>query len=157
MYSNAMSKYINLNYEYIKMIVSSNGTINEDVFHDTLIKCMDKFNNREEIKNNDFVPYFVKSFKNNMLRNKLYSNNSNIEFYEDIEQISIIDNDCLSEFDIEIILEDIRDKFGKDYNDKFIDWLDNLTISDINRKHNCKNSRYVIDKIRNYIADNYKE
>lgn len=36
-----------------------------------------------------------------------------------------------------------------------MDWLENKTIKEINETYNCKNSRYMIDKIKNYLKNQY--
>ena len=71
--------------------------------------------------------------------------------------IENIDNEIIykDNIDFNIILEDIKTTFGVENYDKFMDWLENKTIQEINEAYNCKNSRYIIDKIKNYLKNQY--
>ena len=61
-YTIILKNYIDKNYGVLKTLAQREWyktrytDFNEDTFHDTLIKCMDKFNNSSKIS--DFIPYF---------------------------------------------------------------------------------------------------
>lgn len=157
--NNDINDYINKNYDNLKKILKKEyrkletNEFDEDIFHETLIKCIDIFKTKESFEENDFIPYLVASFKTNVIRNTHYHSNS-MRSNVDIENI---DNEIIykDNIDFNIILEDIKTTFGVENYDKFMDWLENKTIQEINEAYNCKNSRYIIDKIKNYLKNQY--
>ena len=74
MYNDDLTKFVNsqykalhkmLKYEWRKMETSE---FDEDIFHDTLLKCMDKFNNVDKFDENEFKAYITSAFKMNVIR-----------------------------------------------------------------------------------------
>lgn len=160
MYTDVLNRYINSNYKSIKKMLKvewrkmETSEFDEDIFHDTLIKCMDKFNDKDFIED-EFKAYIVSSFKMNVIRSKQYYNVS-MKSNDDVETL----DSCISnklDVDYNIIIRDIRETFGDENCEKFLDWLENKSIKEINETYNCNNSRYLIDKIRNYVKDKYKD
>lgn len=156
--------FISQQYELIKKSLkkdlrkSRNLDFDEDVFHDTLLKCVEKYEELDFKNDEEFISYIIVSFKTNLKRDKLYAVNS--KRYdgevEDFESEFKDNTNNYSNIDIDIIIEEINREFGEDDCNKFSDWLINqLTIQEINNKYNCKNARYIIDKIKNYIKENY--
>jgi hypothetical protein len=156
--------FISSNYELIKKSVKRDLRGNrklefdEDVFHDTLLKCMEKYSDIKFNNDEEFISYIIVSFKTNLKRDKLYAVNSKrydgeIEDFEsEFKNISYEKTNI----DIDNLINQINVEFGEDSKNKFVDWLINqLTIKDINEKYNCNNSRYIIDKIKEYIKENY--
>lgn len=160
MLNNNVNKYIDSNYNSIRKILYNiwrtmdNDDFNEDIFHDTLIKCMDKFNNKQFIEE-EFKAYIIASFKMNVIRSKQYFNVA-MKSNEDIENINTILSDKFN-VDFNIIIEDVKRKFGQNNCGKFMDWLENKSIKEINEIYNCNNTRYLIDKIKSYIKKTYKD
>lgn len=156
--------FISQNYELIKKTLKKelrknrNLEFDEDVFHDTILKCMEKhsdmkFNNEEE-----FLSYIIVSFKTNLKREKLYAYNATKYDGEiDLTNLDIKDtNYNKNNIDIDIILDKIEKEFGEDIANKAYDWIIcQLTIKEINEKYNCKNARYIIDKVKDFIERNY--
>lgn len=160
MYTDVLNRYINSNYKSIKKMLKvewrkmETSEFDEDIFHDTLIKCMDKFNDKDFIED-EFRAYIVSSFKMNVIRSKQYYNVS-MKSNDDVETL----DSCISNklnVDYNIIIRDVREMFGDENCEKFLDWLENKSIKEINETYNCNNSRYLIDKIRNYVKDKYKD
>lgn len=161
MYNDDLTKFVNsqykalhkmLKYEWRKMETSE---FDEDIFHDTLLKCMDKFNNVDKFDENEFKAYITSAFKMNVIRSKQYYD---VSMKSDTD-VETIDSTITMSFncDFNIIIEDVKEKFGKENCEKFLDWLEDKSIKEINEIYNCKNTRYIIDKIREYIKNEYNE
>lgn len=158
MYSDGLSRYINSNYDSIKRMLNNewrkmeSEEFNEDIFHDTLIRCMDKFTDRDFIED-EFKAHITSSFKMNVIRSKQYFDVS-MRSDTDVETVDSLVSDKFN-CDFNIILEDVKDTFGEESYEKFLDWLEDKSIKEINETYNCKNSRYLIDKIKDYIKKKY--
>ena len=160
MYTDDLNRYINTNYNSIYKMLKyewrkmETSDFNEDIFHETLIKCMDKFNERQ-FDENEFKAYITSSFKMNVIRNKQYHN---VSMKSDTD-VETLDSCIANKFncDFNIIIEDIKDTFGDENCEKFLDWLENKSIKEINETYKCNNSRYLIDKIRNYVKEKYND
>ena len=157
-YNNILSNYIESNYDNIKTLLKKewykmkHKNFDEDIFHNTLLKCMDKFNS-SKFNENDFIAYLVSSFKTNVIREDSYFINSTKD-NKDVATIKkeIFDNCTI---DYEYLLNDICEIFNKEYANILEDWLNGCTIKELNQLYNKKNCRYIVDKIRKYILDNY--
>ena len=125
----------------------------EDIFHDTLLKCMDKFNT-DDFNEDEFMPYITTAFKMNVIRSHQYHDVA-MRSDTEIENVNEVIDDKHN-IDYSIIIDDIKNKFGEDSCNKFLDWLDDKSIKEINETYECNNSRYLIDKIKEYIKFKYK-
>ena len=156
--------FISENYELIKKSLKKDLRRNrklefdEDIFHDTLLKCIEKYSEIKFKNDEEFISYIIVSFKTNLKRDKLYAVNSK-RYDGDVEDFASEFRDSSNEksnIDINIIIDEIETEFGEDSKNKFVDWLINqMPIKEINEKYNCNNSRYIIDKIKEYIKQNY--
>lgn len=155
--------FIGNNYELIKKTLKKelrknrNLEFDEDVFHDTLLKCIEKYDELKFQNDDEFIAYIIVSFKTNLKRDKLYAVNA--KRYdgeiEDFDSTFEYDEPKLN-MDTNILIEKINKVFGEDTKNKMVDWLINqLTIKEINKKYNCNNARYTIDKVKEYIKQNY--
>ena len=157
-YNEFLSNYIEANYDDIKTLLKKewykmkHKSFDDDIFHNTLLKCMDKFNSSNFIEN-DFIAYLVSSFKTNVIREDNYFVNSTKD-NKDVATIKkeVFDNCTI---DYENLLIDICENFNKEYANILEDWLNGCTIKELNQLYNKKNCRYIVDKIRKYILDNY--
>ena len=158
MYNNDLNQFINTNYHNLYKMLKyewrkmESSEFDEDIFHDTLIKCMDKFNDRK-FDENEFKAYITSSFKMNVIRSKQYydvsmKSDTDVETLDSTVTMQI---NC----DFNTIINDIKEKFGNESCEKFLDWLEDKSIKEINEMYNCKNSRYLIDKIKDYIKNKY--
>lgn len=159
MFSNSnLNRYVISNYDYIKTILQKEWfkmkrkEFNEDVFHDTLLKCMKKFETKKFIEK-EFMAYTVRSFQTNVLRYNLYFENSKRDSKE-VTSIKkeISDNETI---DFGLLYKKITTKYSQEYCNIFIDWIDGNTIKELNKKYNRKNCRYIIDKVKRFIVQNY--
>lgn len=125
----------------------------EDLFHDTIIKCMEQLDSKELTKN-EIISYIVSSFKTNMLRDTKYARNSK-KTEDDAYSILIPINDK-DKIDIGMVKDNIYKIFGEDKSNMFSDWLSGMTIKEINEKYDTKKARYIIDDIKAYIKQHYK-
>lgn len=156
--NNILSNYIEVNYDSIKTLLKKEwykmkqSKFDEDIFHSTLIKCMEKFDS-SIFNENDFMAYLVSSFKTNTIREDGYFNNCK----RDNKDVMTIKKEVFDNYSVDInnLLTDICENFNKDYCNIFIDWLDGATIKELNEQYNKKNCRYIIDKIRKYVIENY--
>lgn len=155
--------FISEKYELIKKTLKKdlrgnrNLSFDEDIFHDTLLKCIEKYDEINFKTDEEFISYIIVSFKTNLKRDKLYAVNSK-RYDGEIEYFAseFRDSNDNSDIDINFLIEEIINNFDEESTNKFIDWLINqMTIKDINKKYNCDNSRYTIDKIKDYIKKNY--
>ena len=159
MYNDDLNQFINTNYHNLYKMLKyewrkmESSEFDEDIFHDTLIKCMDKFNDRK-FDENEFKAYITSSFKMNVIRSKQYYD---VSMKSDTD-VETLDSAVTMQFncDFNTIIKDIKEKFGNESCEKFLDWLEDKSIKEINELHGCKNSRYTIDKIKQYIKNQYK-
>lgn len=156
---NELQKYINNHYNEIKRTLKkeyrklNTSDFDEDIFHETLIKCIEIFETKETFNENDFMPYIITAFKTNVIRSAQYFSNS-MKSNTDVENINVETNNKI-DIDFNLILNDVKNTFGYENYEKFMDWIENKSIKEINENYNCNNSRYIIDKIRNYINKTY--
>ena len=149
------SIYINANYDNLKHILMcewrkiSKAPFDEDIFHDTLLKCMSAFENKPIKNDGEFKAYLVSAFKNNIFRDKAYHRNAK-SMDIDVEAIQIPINP-ISNIDKDIIIEAVKKRFGEIPSQQFEDWMNGGTIQRINTKYNCTNARYTIENISKFV------
>lgn len=156
--------FISENYELIKKSLKrdlrNNKSLNfdEDVFHDTILKCMEKHSEINFNNDDEFIAYIIVSFKTNLKREKLYAVNSK-RYDGEIEDFASEfrdNNNNNSNIDINLLMDKIFEKFGEDTKNKAYDSIVcQMTIQEINKKYKCKNARYTIDKVKIFIKENY--
>lgn len=158
-----LNSFIASNYDKLKEYIrtANNGFINEDIFHETLIRCMSKFNETPNLNNEylvwNFIPYFIKAYKTNAIREfQYYSNRNKVDCSFDEYEFSLnpyFGDSCSIEtiIDYNMLFEKVKYEFGIETFEKFSDWMNGYTIEDINKIHSCNNSRYTIDKVRKFL------
>ena len=122
---------------------------NIDIFHDTLLKCIVKFNDNTDF--NDFIPYFIKAFRINVIREDAYHYKSKRIDNSPMINEPLSNQDIETQIDFNLILCDVCERFGREYCNIFEDWLSGFTIKELNEMYLHINVRYVIDKIRLYL------
>lgn len=158
MFTDNINNYINTKYDEIKSILKrewfKRKTIqfDEDIFHDTLIKCVEKFS-KGCFEESEFMPYIIRSFQNNIVRNEMYFVNAK----RDKSDVTTIKQPIFDSYniDIKLVLETITKTFSELYCNIFLDWLDGCTIKELNELYGRNNCRYVVDKIRKFILEKY--
>ena len=139
----------------IKKLAHKNKIIfDEDVFMDTLIKCMDTFQN-ERASNDDIDNYFWASFKKNS-----FSNFSRDKFRNTINFDDFGDNILNDEYNFEIdeivvlIKSEVKSKFGDDiYNAWILHTCNDYTYSELEKNgYEGLNLHNEFRQIKRYIC-----
>lgn len=154
------SSYINANYDNLKRLLKGewnkmykNKPFDEDIFHDTLLRCIERFKEETTKNENDFKAYLVASFKNNLFRESVYHRNTKC-VDEDVESFKIpVQQHTFLDYDI--IMDAVEKAFDKSYVAQFEDWLNGMTIQKLNEKYNCTNARYNISRILKFFQNNF--
>ena len=135
----------------------SNEVFNEDIFHDTLVKCIYQLNDKLMTKE-ELTAYFVGAFQMNCLRENNYACNSK-KSDEDINNINIDGETTISSLNIdyEMILKRIENIFGKDYREIFQLSMEGLSVKEITETTSYKSVRYKLDTVKNWLKKQYKE
>jgi hypothetical protein len=128
------------------------STFDEDIFHDTIIKCMETLD-KKELQENEIMAYITSSFKTNILRDGQYARNVKKNGDDPLQMVIPISDK--PKIDIDIVKDDVTKNFTEQESEMFNDWLDGMTIKEINEKYGSKKGRYIIDKIKEYIKSNY--
>lgn len=127
----------------------------EDIFHDTLIKCIKQLENKP-MELNELLAYFTRSVQVNIVRETQYAYNSlktdDVEIEEWDEDLDEINT---SHIDYHNILNDIENTFSNEWKNIFQLWTEGLTIQEINKELNVSNSRYIVDKLKKWVKDKY--
>ena len=153
--------FIGKNYSIIKRKISfwgyRNGQkLNEDVFHNTIINCNDSVinNNLSFINDKEVYAYIFSSYRTNIMRERLYSNNKpKNELYETarVSDDSYITQQC----DISIIKDCVVDEFGDSSYNILMEHINGESTKELEEKHRIKNMKGKIKKIKNFIADKF--
>lgn len=153
--------YIGDNYNQIKKRLmfwcyKNKQKFSEDVFHNTIIQCNETtLNNNLTFKDENIAfAYIFQSFKTNLIREKLYANNKpkeEVKEYDKIDNRNSIEEEC----DMNIIKESVVNNFGEKSYDILIEHINGENTNDLQEKHNIKNMKGKIKKIKNFISDNF--
>ena len=148
-----MDKYINENYYQLKKDLVKyckyNGLkFDEDIFHNTIIGCMDKVDDVDNFKNYLFI-----SFKNNLNREKQYHRNLLRDELPDNYEASVNNTESLIEYnDIQRLL---RNKFGEEMLELFNKHISGYSVRELEQLYNCKQLTYKLNKMKQYCKENY--
>lgn len=145
--------FIANNYNKIKSNISKesikklNIELDEDIFHDTILKCI-KTCDKLDLTVDQLSNYIFISYKTNYLREQEYARNKN---RDDID-LSLID-DCKPDkldIDYEKMKYIIIDQFGDNEWKLFEDYIYGASISDISKENRETGLYYRFNKIKNY-------
>lgn len=150
--------FITGHYEKLKKIAFkelaflSSTELCEDIFHDTLLKCITQLE-LNNIKEEEFIPYFTKSIKLNGWRELKYAENALRDDNEcDFGELEEYSNEMdLAYIDYDYIMNQIQENFNEEYKNIFVLWTENYTVQEINKNFNINNARYIIDKVREWL------
>lgn len=121
--------------------------LDEDIFHDTIIKCIDTCKENEltpeQLKNYIFI-----SYKRNYIREQEYARNKNRSDLPEGYDISILDD---INIDYEFVKKKVIEVFGEDEWRLFEDYIYGSKVSDIERDNSEKGLYYRFNKIKNYV------
>lgn len=133
----------------------------EDVFHNTLIKCMETLTT-ETINNMDekaLMNYTFIAYKNNMLRDKMYNKTKNVEPLINKYDIPTETYSLPEYWDVfEKIQDYIITNFGQDLYEQFCLWIiDNKSITEIEKMYNTTGLYYKFKKLKENIKKKFGE
>ena len=121
--------------------------LDEDIFHDTIIKCIDTCKENEltpeQLKNYIFI-----SYKRNYIREQEYVRNKNRSDLPEGYDISVLDD---INIDYEFVKKKVIEVFGEDEWRLFEDYIYGSKVSDIERDNSEKGFYYRFNKIKNYV------
>lgn len=155
--------FISKNYHKLQKIAKremrkkQSHLFDEDMFHDTLYKCMTQLDDTL-LTTDEIIAYFTRAIQINIVRESLYACNklkSDEEYTEDDEPI--ITNSCIPSIDYKNILDNIKNTFDLEYQVVFRMWSEGYTVKEINDELKIKTARYKIDKIKEWLSREYKE
>lgn len=151
--------YISTNYDglkqqFVKSFKSKNIRFDEDIFHSTILRCMDmEFPCKEELEN-----YLFASLLTNHKRDKLYYANSHRQEVEDItcvyeSQPSFIDTESI--IDLNFVKEELCNKFGEEMTQIFLDHCYGYPIQELEKVYDVKNLTYKINKMKKFVKSRF--
>jgi hypothetical protein len=154
--NNAFMERVADKYSEIKKTFTINAQalkmeFNEDIFHDTLLKCSvtyrDDVNDFKKIKAYLWVSYKI-NVLNKMQRTKRMENIDELEGFDIIDEVYNPEIDEL----FEIVRTELYDKFGEFITDV---WFEHIILEkeydEIEEEYGIKNIHYQFKKIRKYI------
>lgn len=154
--NNAFMERVADKYSEIKKTFTINAQalkmeFNEDIFHDTLLKCSvtyrDDVNDFKKIKAYLWVSYKI-NVLNKMQRTKRMENIDELEGFDIIDEVYNPEIDEL----FEIVRTELYDKFGEFITDV---WFEHIILEkeydEIEEEYGIKNVHYQFKKIRKYI------
>lgn len=155
--------YIGKNYYDVKLNLNklcnrfNNLLFDEDVFHDTIIK-VDENLGKKLLSDKDYEKYVCKSFRTNLVREKLYHRNSMTNHTFDFSEYNIpFTLDYVEHtIDFNMVINILDKKFGMTLTKAYIDWLSGYSIKDIMVKYEIDSGYYHIKKMTDYIRGYYK-
>lgn len=148
------------NYTTIKRKLSfwsyrNRQKFNEDVFHNTILSCNDSIHNNNIIFRSDkeVYAYIFSSYRTNLLRGCLYSNNKP---KSDLVECVKIDDEkyILNQCDNSIIKDKVINEFGEQSYNILMEHINGESTKELQEKHGIKNMKGKIKKIKNFISDN---
>lgn len=125
----------------------------EDIFHDTLYRCMKSLGQRK-MPEEELHAYFFKAFRINMVRHFKYAYNklqSGIEVESMLIPTIPYYDGHLDGFDM---LNLVKDKFGSEAQKMLWYQLQGHTYRTLNEMYG-KDSYYLLNKIKNYLKSYY--
>ena len=151
--------YIGENYESIKRKLKRvhNGykevLFDEDVFQDTILKVNDSLKEKQ-FPREVHEKYFCQSFKRNLLREKLYHFNTMTDRVYDFENVDVSEEKFIeSEIDFKLVVKVLKEEFGDELTEIYIDWLKGYKIKELSEKYEVKSCYYHINKMTDFIKN----
>lgn len=148
-------EYETVSKNYFKTVANKNLSRedNEDIFHDTIIKC-DKLLEGKDINEDEMKSYLYKSLKTNGYREAEYYRNKeklNCEI-PDFNEPSTQE----TQYDLKQIQTYIRDKYGQDMLDIINKRMEGYTIKELEESTGKKGLNYKINKILKKVRHIFK-
>lgn len=153
-------EYIGDNYYSVKTKLSdickgfNSILFDEDVFHDTIIKIDGKLL-KDRFSRDLFEKYMCKSFRTNLVREKMYHRNSMTDYvcsFNGIEPYTM--PYVLQTIDFKIVISTLDKKFGHSYTRAYVDWLSGFPIGELGIDSPYYHIRKMTEYIRSYKTNN---
>ena len=162
--SNKLFKILSEKYEKIKSDFSksykySTGEdLDEDVFHETILKCCD-VEKLEEMSEKAILDYVYRAFKQNMLREKQYYRNKMTDsITEDTENSLVRRENFSGNYDYELLISYLENTYGKDLVELLFKWkIDGYSIKELEGSSGVSNLNRKLNKIIKDIEQKTKE
>lgn len=126
-------------------------TFNEDIYHDTLLKCMLL---NIDLTDKEMYNYIFIAFKTNVNRESKYHRNTmNDPITDIVSENACYTQDFVSAMDYKGLLACLHRHFNEPDIQCFEEWVHGYPIREIESKHNLSGMTYRINLIRKYISD----
>lgn len=147
------SDFISKNYTLIKKTLKKGlptYKFNEDLFHDTLLKCIDI---NKEMNDKEMLNYIFMAFKTNLYRETLYMRNILMDGITDEEYNIPIFRDETPKIDLIKIYEILKVNFDSTEILYFKKWTEGYSVREIEELEHTNGITYKINRIRKFIKD----
>lgn len=125
--------------------------VDEDLLHDTFIKCVDSVKDKD-IGLRGFLNYVFISYKRNYIRDREYARNKIVDKVDDFDE-NIASEPMKETIDYDNFMKMVEDRFGKEDCELFEKFVYGDKISDLERDYNKKGLYYKFKKIKDYLKD----
>lgn len=148
------SKYDKIKQQFtIAVKKSLKKDFNEDVFHDTILKCSEK-EWSEDVTDEDLLNYLFMAYRTNLIREGQYACNKYTVITDDFPDIPL--NDIEDNYDYYDLIDKIKSYITKQYNAKtFEECYDRVvygkSIKKLEKEYQDTNLRYKLDKIKKEV------
>lgn len=148
------SKYDKIKQQFtIAVKKSLKADFNEDVFHDTILKCSEK-EWSEDVTEEDLLNYLFMAYRTNLIREGQYACNKYTVITDDFPDIPL--NDIEENYDYYDLIDKIKSYIIKQYNAKtFEECYDRVvygkSIKKLEKEYQDTNLRYKLDKIKKEV------
>lgn len=157
-YNLIQGKYNELKKRFTISLKNCGFDLDEDILHDTLIKCAKKLDKHEiNMSDEEMLNYVYISLKTNMIRDKYYDyNRKTMVLDETIEHdtLNTYNNDnkeIYSRVENYVIM-----KYGEDDFEWFCEWIiDNKSIKFLEKLHGITGLNYKLNKIKKDINNKF--
>lgn len=151
---NCFYKFISNNYDNIKKNLKkglTTYTFDEDIYHDTLLKCMLL---NIDLTDKEMFNYIFIAFKTNLNREMNYHRNTMTDQMDDsIGETTKYDQDFVSSMDYKGLLSCLHRHFCNVDIECFEEWIHGYSIREIEEHQHLSGMTYRIGLIRKYISD----
>jgi len=146
-------EYMGKNYTSIKKQLQQYKNFDEDVFHNTIIRC-NEIADENVLKfrsPNDMYRYFIGAYKTNLLREKMYYYQKNVTHPDEMTDNGA-ETGADAAVDITIINDDIRLTFGERLQQAYMRYVtENTSIAKLQKELGIKNLKQRFHDIKDYI------
>lgn len=129
------------------------GVENEDIFHDTLIKCKEHLENISS--NEERLKYLYKSLSQNIIREYKYARRRCRGDVECLNKLDGGDDIDEIEIDIELAYDAIKKRYGEITAELLMKFCEGWEENRLNIEYKINNSAYIIRKSFNFLKEYY--